>query len=140
MRIMNAKKSDLKALAKMNARIFHETSVASQTLKVFRHCLENAVPGACLVAEENGKIIGAVIATKKLTHTPNAAEVRDLMVGEKFRRKGIGKLLFRKSLSALKKHGIKTVSLSVNPKNKRAYALYRKAGFKLFRYLLLKRF
>jgi ribosomal protein S18 acetylase RimI-like enzyme len=139
-KIRQAKKSDLKALAKMDARIFPETTMESEAIKVFRHCLANTVPGACLVAEENGKIVGAMIAARKLTHIKNAAEVRDLLVDEKFRGKGIGKLLFRKSLSALKKHGITTVSLTVDPKNKRAYALYKKEGFVLFRHLLLKRF
>lgn len=140
MRIRNARKSDLKSLAKMDARIFPETTQESETIKVFGHCLANTAPGACLVAEENGDIVGAIIAAKKLTHTANAAEVRTLMVGEKFRGRGLGKILFRKSMAALKKNGIMTVSLTVDPKNKKAYALYRKEGFRLFRHLLLKRF
>jgi len=140
MKIRNAKRSDLKALARMDERVFPETTMESEAIKVFRHCLANTVPGAFLIAEEDGRIVGAMVAARKLTHAPNAAEVRDIMVDAKFRGKGLGKKLFQKSLSALKKHGIKTVSLTVNPKNGKAYALYKREGFVLFRHLLLKRF
>jgi ribosomal protein S18 acetylase RimI-like enzyme len=130
---------DLEILAKLNASIFKDTS-EKHALWVFNHSLENGVPDACLVAEENGEIIGAVFAEEKKTFYPDSSHIKSIFVKEKWQGKGIGRQLIEKCLDALEKAGMKNVSLSVDPKNRSAVSMYEKFDFKKFRVLYLKKF
>jgi len=79
-----------------------------------------------MVAEENGKIVGFLIAIQT-----SVDELRILMlaVDEKFRRRGIGSMLLRNLLS--KYAGIRRVYLEVRYDNDAAIKFYRKHGFRI---------
>lgn len=140
MHIRNARQKDAKPLAKLNMEIFHDIPSPREAKKFYSHCMKNSFPGACLVAEEKGELVGAIMAEKRLTFVPRAAEIKSLMVAKGWQGKGIGKKLLAQCLLSLKKHGIKSISLTVHPKNKTAKSLYKKAGFGLFRLMYLKKF
>ncbi len=157
MRVRKTSNSDLRGLAKLNSEIFGDTS-EKQALKVFKYCMKNQVPGACLLAEENGEVVGAVFTAKIVSFSAKAAMVKSIFVKEGYRGKEIGRELLERSIGAVKKAGIEDISLTVDKKdkfpqkfgrigiskfqykNKRAFALYRKLGFRPFRLLLLKEF
>ena len=139
MLIRKMKSSDLPALAKMNAQIFGDTSSA-RALMVFQLSFKSRVNGGCLVAEEDGKPIGAIFGEKITTFYPHAATIRSFFVAKGQRGKGVGKALFSLCMAGMKKSGITNVSLHVDAKNKKALSVYKKAGFKPFRLLLLRRF
>ena len=139
MKIRKMKSADLPALARMNFKLFHDIT-AKQALLVFRHSLSKRVDGACLVAEEGGKLAGAIFCEKKLTQYANSAYIAAFFISKEHQGKGTGKALFSTCLSAMKKKGITNASITVSEKNKRAFSMYKKAGFKPFRLLLLRRF
>ena len=139
MLIRKMKSADLPLLAKMNAQIFGDTSSA-RALIVFQLSFKSRVNGGCLVAEEDGKPIGAIFGEKITTFYPHAATIRSFFVAKNQRGKGVGKALFSSCMAGIKKSGITNVSLHVDAKNKKALSVYKKAGFKPFRLLFLRRF
>lgn len=138
MMIRKMKQEDIPPLAELNARIFEDTS-KEQAAKVFSASFRSGVEEACLVAEEGGNIIGSIIAERKLTFSRNTAGIKSFFVVEEHQKKGVGKALLDKCLSALKDAGIESVSLSVEPGNEAAISLYEKSGFKLFRLKYMKK-
>ena len=138
MRIRRARIADVPKLASMNANIFRDKNVA-QVRRVFSSALKS-LPSACLVAEEKGEIAGAIIAEKRLAFVPRAAFITSFFVKKAWRGKGVGKVLFERCLAGMKKAGIKSITLTVKSKNKKALGLYKKSGFRPFRLLLLRKF
>jgi len=139
MKIRKMARADLPALARMNFTLFRDISI-KQALRVFKHSLSNRVDGACLVAEEGEAPVGAIFCEKRLTQYANSAYIAAFFVSKEQQGRGVGKALFSACLSAMKKKGITNASLTVSEKNKRARSLYKKAGFKPFRLMLLRRF
>ena len=139
MLIRKMSRADLPLLAKLNAKIFRDISV-KQALLVFKHSFSKRVDGACLVAVEDGNLAGAIFCEKKLTQYANSAYITAFFVSKEQQGKGVGKALMAACLSAMKKKRITNVSITVSEKNKRALTLYKKAGFKPFRLMLLRRF
>ncbi len=137
MKIREVGEGDIQTLADLNSEIFGETS-KEQAVKVFSNSFQNRIPGACLVAEE-GQVVGAIIAERKMTFTPNAAGIKSFFVMKEYQGKGIGKKLLEKCLTALKEAGIETVSLTADPENKSAISVYENSGFEIFRLMYLKR-
>ncbi len=138
MRIRRARIADVPILTSMNASIFRDKNVA-QVRRVFASALKS-LPSACLVAEEGGEIVGAIIAERRLAFVPRAAFITSFFVKTAWRGKGVGKMLFEKCLAGMKKAGMKSITLTVEPKNKKALALYKKSGFRQFRLLMLREF
>jgi len=138
MKLRKMTKKDLKHLAKIDAREYKHTT-EKQSLKVFSHLFKNKVPGACLIAEEDGEIIGYLFAEKKTTFIKDAAGIQTIWVTKKRRGRGVGTALIKECLKAMRKHGIKSVSLTAREGNKRALSLYGKFGFKPFRTLFHRR-
>lgn len=130
---------DLPALSRMASKIFQEP-YPKMVLAWLTDSFKSRVEGACLVAEDNGKMAGAIFGNKLLTTRPGTARITEFFVAGDYRGKGAGKALFSSCMSAMKKNGMKSVSLLVREKNKRALSLYKKAGFKPFRLMLLRRF
>ena len=97
------------------------------------------MPGACLIAEEDGEIIGYLFSEKKTAFIKNAARIQTIWVAKKRRRKGVGTKLLKKCLSVMRKYGVKSVSLTAREGNKRAVSLYKNFGFKPFRILFHRR-
>ena len=139
MLIRKMARADLPALAKMNAEAFRDIT-GKQAQSFLSGAYAHKIDGACLVAEEKGQLAGAIFGNRKITPAPNTAEIPSLFISKSFRGKGTGKALLKACLAAMKKKGIRSVSLTVRSNDRRALNLYAKAGFKPFRLMLLRRF
>ena len=139
MKIRKMSRSDLPAIAKIIVKVFREPC-PKRVLPWLKESFKNRIDGACLLAEDRGNAAGAVFCEKLLTTRPGTATVREFFVASGYRGKGVGKALMAECLKAMKKKGITSVSLTVSEKNKKALSLYRQAGFKPFRLMLLRRF
>lgn len=86
----------------------------------------------CLVAEKNGKIIGAVWVRIMKDYGQIADNIPSLAISlyKEFRGHGIGTALLDNILSLLKSENYEKVSLSVQKENY-AYRMYLKAGFEV---------
>ena len=98
-----------------------------------------------LVAEINGKIVGAVWVRimNDYGHIDDKTPSFAISVYKEYRGKGIGTALMSEMLAILKKRGYKQASLSVQKKNFAA-EMYRKLGFKIIdeneeEYLMVKK-
>lgn len=138
MEIRSAREEDLRVLAAMDAEIFNDT-VEGQALLTFRDAWKRRIDGACLVAEENQEIIGAIIAEELVTFLENSSRITSLFVKKEWQGKGVGGKLMEMALSALKEKGYGNVSLTVALDNKKAISLYEKEGFRPFRMIYLKK-
>lgn len=139
MLIRKTRAGDLPACSRMASKIFKEP-YPKRVLAWLTDAFKSRVDGACLVAEDNGKIAGAIFGNKILTTRPKTARISEFFVAGSCRGKGAGKALFSACISAMKKKGMKSVSLFVHGKNRRALSLYKKSGFKPFRLMLLREF
>jgi putative acetyltransferase len=98
------------------------------------------IPGASLIAEDReGNTIGGIFAEKKITWMPRCAYIVSFFVSDKWRGKGVGRRLIEECVSALKKKGIRNITVNVSPTNKKAIGVYEKYGFKLFGLAYLKK-
>ena len=87
--------------------------------------------GNALFAFADGKLVGtiAIIVSSK-PKTKHVAEIFGVYVKASQRRKGIGKLLLEKALEELGRNPeVEKIRLTVNPEQRAALALYRRAGF-----------
>ena len=84
----------------------------------------------CLVAETDGKIVGAVWTRimDDYGHIDNQTPSLAISLYKEYRGQGIGTQLLRRMLDMLQEDGYKQVSLSVQKENY-AIRMYEKAGF-----------
>lgn len=84
----------------------------------------------CLVAEVDGKIIGAVWTRimNDYGHIDDSTPSFAISLYEDFRGQGIGTALMKEMLALLRERGYKRASLSVQKANA-AYRLYLRVGF-----------
>lgn len=84
----------------------------------------------CLVAELNGKVVGAIWSRIVNDYGHIADDVPSIAISlyKEYRNQGIGTELLKKMLDLLKADGYKSVSLSVQKANY-AMRMYQKAGF-----------
>jgi ribosomal-protein-alanine N-acetyltransferase len=78
-----------------------------------------------MVAESEGQIAGYSV----FYLTPPESELPDIVVDEKYRGQGLGRLLMEKSIQELESRGVDTVFLEVRVSNTPARALYEHIGF-----------
>ena len=86
----------------------------------------------CIVAEDNGKVIGAVWTRimNDYGHVDNETPSFAISLYKEYRGEGIGTELMRKMISLLKEQGYKKASLAVQKTNY-AVKMYKKVGFKI---------
>lgn len=104
--------------------------IENEDLQVYVRDFGKEPDDRCLVAEVDGKVVGAVW-TRIMddyghidNHTPSLA----ISLYKEFRSRGIGTQLMRRMLEKLKADGYQSVSLSVQKANY-ALQMYRKTGF-----------
>jgi len=104
--------------------------IENEDLQVYVRDFGKEPDDRCLVAEVDGKVVGAVW-TRIMddyghidNHTPSLA----ISLYKEYRSRGIGTQLMRRMLEKLKADGYQSVSLSVQKANF-ALQMYRKAGF-----------
>lgn len=80
-------------------------------------------------SDETNEIAG--ILTLIVYHVPTGARsiVEDVVVSEKFRRRGIAKALLSRAIEIAREAGAGGVSLTSNPNRKEANRLYQSMGF-----------
>jgi len=93
----------------------------------------SALPGhELLVAEDEGKVVGTMVLLIVPNLSHNAlpwALVENMVVDEKYRRRGIGRLLMEYAIAQAKKAGCYKVQLLSNKKRVEAHRFYRSMGF-----------
>ena len=86
----------------------------------------------CLIAEVEGKIVGAAWTRimDDYGHIDNQTPSLAISLYKDYRHQGIGTELLREMLQLLQRDGYRQVSLSVQKENY-AFSMYRKAGFEV---------
>jgi GNAT superfamily N-acetyltransferase len=99
--------------------------------KVFRKMSQ--YPGyTLLVAEDNGQVVGTTVQAilPGFAHgTSPFAVVEYVVVDEKYRSKGIGKLLMESVISLAKEAGCYKIMLTSDLRRERAHKFYKSLGF-----------
>lgn len=86
------------------------------------------------LAELDSEVVGYIsinlLDKSEYTHGGNRAVIDDLFVLRKYRKKGIGRALFKKARGHLKDKKVENISISVSSNNIPAIKAYEKFGFK----------
>lgn len=106
--------------------------IENEDLQVYVRDFGNQRDDRCLVAECDGKIVGAVWTRvmNDYGHIADGIPSLAMSLYKEYRNKGIGTELLGRMLQLLRKDGYKQVSLSVQKANY-AVRMYRKVGFKV---------
>ena len=84
-------------------------------------------PNTCFVAEEDGAIVGALMAG----HDGRRGHISHTAVDGDFQRRGIGRQLVEHAMTALAREGITKVNLVVFSRNQKGDAFWDALGFSL---------
>ncbi len=87
--------------------------------------------------EENKPVIGYL--WYKLQESDKSVFIYDFYIFEKYRAKGYGKSSIKALENKLEKSSIKNIKLRVAYKNKSALELYKKSGFEITGYNMIKK-
>ena len=104
--------------------------IAHEDLQVYVRDFGKKADDRCLVAEVDGKIVGAVWTRvmDDYGHIDDRTPSLAISLHKKYRGLGIGTELLRQMLEKLRQDGYERVSLSVQKENY-ALRMYRRAGF-----------
>ncbi|MGB2582554.1 MAG: GNAT family N-acetyltransferase [Dehalococcoidia bacterium] len=89
------------------------------------------------VAEDGGEVVGTVILliVPNLSHSATPwALVENLVVGEKYRREGYGRMLLEHVIARAKEKGCHRIELCSDLRRKEAHQLYSSVGFEASAY------
>lgn len=105
--------------------------IENEDLQVYIRDFGKLPDDRCLVAEVDGKIVGAVWTRimADYGHIDDLTPSLAISLYKEFRSQGIGSELLRRMLERLRSDGYRRVSLSVQKANY-ALRMYEKAGFK----------
>ena len=108
--------------------------IENEDLQVYIRDFGKKADDRCLVAEVEGKVVGAVWTRMMNDYGHIADDVPSLAISlyKEYRHKGIGTDLLREMLQQLKRDGYPQVSLSVQKANY-AFRMYLKAGFEVLK-------
>ena len=108
-----------------------ESIIENEDLQVYVRDFGQKPDDRCLVAEMNGRIVGAVWTRimDDYGHIDNQTPSLAIALYKEYRGQGIGTELLRQMLDLLRRDGYTKVSLSVQKANY-ALRMYEKAGFK----------
>jgi len=106
--------------------------IEDESLQIYIRDFGQYPDDRCLVAESNGRIVGAIWSRimNDYGHIDDLTPSIAISLYKEFRNKGIGSQLLRQMLDLLRKDGYKSVSLSVQKANY-AIRMYQKAGFQI---------
>lgn len=104
--------------------------IENEDLQVYVRDFGKEPDDRCLVAEVDGKVVGAVWTRimDDYGHIDNQTPSLAISLYKGYRSRGIGTQLMRRMLEKLKADGYQSVSLSVQKANY-ALQMYRKTGF-----------
>jgi N-acetylglutamate synthase-like GNAT family acetyltransferase len=134
--IRTATEKDIPRLLELYRQLsFHPEEYKKPPLEECKKVLAkmSKVPGySLLVAEEGGEVIGttALAILPGMAHgTSSFAVVESVVVDEKRRSKGIGKLLMEYCLARAKEAGCYKIMLTSDKRRERAHKFYQSLGF-----------
>ena len=110
-----------------------ERSIIEQPeLKLYYENFGTGKADYCIVADENGKVIGAVWTRimNDYGHVDDSTPSFAISLYKEFRGRGIGTKLMSEMLKLLKMHGYEKASLAVQKANY-AVRMYEKVGFEV---------
>ena len=101
-------------------------------LSIYYEDFGNSPADNCLVAEEDGKVVGAVWTRimNDYGHVDDETPSFAISLYKEYRGKGFGTEMMRRMLGLLKEQGYKKASLAVQKANY-AVRMYEKVGFKI---------
>jgi len=105
--------------------------IGNEDLQVYVRDFGKKADDRCLVAEEDGKIVGAVWTRimDDYGHIDDKTPSLAISLYKEYRGRGIGTEMLRRMLELLRTEGYRQVSLSVQKENY-ALRMYRNAGFR----------
>ncbi|MBO6082911.1 MAG: GNAT family N-acetyltransferase [Bacteroidales bacterium] len=108
--------------------------IENEDLQVYVRDFGKKADDRCLVAEIDGRIVGAVWTRVMNDYGHIADNTPSLAISlyKDFRNRGIGTELLREMLQLLRQDGYRQVSLSVQKANY-AFRMYQKAGFEVLK-------
>ena len=127
--VRRANLKDLKPILELEERYFGSTKEDFKSLIEFKTPNEECV---FFVAEEKEKIIG--YSRIHLFKWYNGAHIVTILIDEKYRRKGYGKMLIKEMEKYAKTKGMKILTLDTEPDNSEALIFYLKNGYKICGY------
>lgn len=141
MTIRSANPSDTEALRQLNYEIYarnpeYDSTIISdfifqtEGLEFIRESIQRA-GGCCLIAEENGRMIGYTNGEPKSVpyRRVKMFEIDNLGVIPEYKGKGVGKALLQAITDWAKDNGYDQLYLSCYAKNEEALGFYQKNGF-----------
>lgn len=128
---------EVKVIKKFDKKVFSDVSELlfdwwkkKHTLKIsdFKNVLKRDY---LICVFDGNKVVGitTLVPVQKLSNFRGSIE--HVIVNKNYRGQGLGKLLMKHALKLSKKLKMQSVSLTCDPKNVAASALYKKMGFKL---------
>jgi ribosomal protein S18 acetylase RimI-like enzyme len=133
--IREAHKSDLPAIKSLTAELIQSLEGLNnisiqQAFENSKNLLHDS-HYYFFVAERQKTIVGFITFTirKTILHQGFSGLINELVVSEKYRRKGIGKQLIATTIERCKQLGCCEVEVSTEKTNRKATELYRKCGF-----------
>ena len=108
--------------------------IKNEDLQVYVRDFGQSPDDKCLVAEADGKIVGAIWSRIKEDYGHIADGIPSLAISlyKEYRNQGIGTALLQQMIQLLRREGYEKVSLSVQKENY-ASRMYLKAGFDVLR-------
>jgi ribosomal protein S18 acetylase RimI-like enzyme len=137
MKVRRAVASDAEILVEFNCAMALETEGKALLLEVIgagvRALLANPAAGFYVVAESDGRVVGALLITKEWSDWRNGTFwwIQSVYVRPELRRKGVYKTLYRHvQAMAAKDAGVCGFRLYVERENTRAQSTYESLGMK----------
>ena len=144
-----AKISDLESIMDLSQKLFEFERGFGKTFKMDWSYSDDAKKffisrikgegGITLIAEKDNKVI-AYLCSHTATYSYRSinpiAEIENMFIDEKYRYKGLGKVLFKRLKEHLKKNGIKRMKVGALAQNDQAIKFYKRIGFKEFETVL----
>lgn len=119
--------------------------IHAHAVEEYRHFVINCLKDThslVLVAEDKEHAVGFLICRieKRLPRFQirRAAYIYDIYIDKKHQSKGTGRKLIRAMTTWVKRKGVAYIKLEVSPKNKNAFAFWKKMGFHIFQHKMAR--
>lgn len=99
--------------------------LSTSTERLLAKDLAGALPRHCLVAEDDGEIVGFAMTTRQ----PDEVHLLDIFVAASRRRQGVARHLLGRLAAAAMGDGATAMTLEVRNSNRSARSLYARLGF-----------
>ncbi len=129
-RIRGIKCSEIDDILAIEKRCFDGSK--AYTMDEFDHLI-NRTDSTCLVALQDGRIVGFIIVT--YGEMANAAMIETIDVDPLFQNMGIGSALLREAEREIRLRGINRAQLEVAERSEKSLWIYRKAGYEVTEFL-----